>query len=62
MSRDTANFSMYSDISMRMMASSVSYMDCASALQISVLPTPVGPRKTSDAMGLVGSERPALDR
>mmetsp|Transcript_38334 Transcript_38334/g.78161 ORF Transcript_38334/g.78161 Transcript_38334/m.78161 type:complete len:217 (-) Transcript_38334:45-695(-) len=37
-------------------------MNSASALHSSVLPTPVGPRKIRDAIGLVGSLRPARDR
>mmetsp|Transcript_61997 Transcript_61997/g.140273 ORF Transcript_61997/g.140273 Transcript_61997/m.140273 type:complete len:407 (-) Transcript_61997:1317-2537(-) len=62
MSLETVCFSMYSDMSRRTMASSLSNMAAASALQISVLPTPVGPRKASEAMGLSGSLRPALER
>mmetsp|Transcript_57251 Transcript_57251/g.78062 ORF Transcript_57251/g.78062 Transcript_57251/m.78062 type:complete len:267 (-) Transcript_57251:1287-2087(-) len=61
MSLDTVCFSMYSDMSNRMMLSSWSNMFAARALQISVLPTPVGPRKKRDATGLVMSLSPARD-
>ena len=53
---------MYSDMSMRTMASSLSNSRLASALESSVLPTPVGPRNRKLAMGRFGSLRPALDR
>ena len=53
---------MYSLMSMRTSASSESNMTFASALQSSVLPTPVGPRKQSAAVGFVGSLSPARER
>jgi len=59
MRRCTLNFSMYSDMSMRTMARSLSNKYSASAFASSVLPTPVGPRNMNDPMGLSGSERPA---
>ena len=49
--RETENFSMYSDISMRTSALSSPNMASASALQSSVLPTPVGPRNRNEPMG-----------
>mmetsp|Transcript_17918 Transcript_17918/g.25966 ORF Transcript_17918/g.25966 Transcript_17918/m.25966 type:complete len:249 (-) Transcript_17918:10-756(-) len=52
---------MYSDISSRIIASSVSNINSLSALQSSVFPTPVGPRKMSDAIGFDGSFNPARD-
>mmetsp|Transcript_4665 Transcript_4665/g.6388 ORF Transcript_4665/g.6388 Transcript_4665/m.6388 type:complete len:222 (+) Transcript_4665:799-1464(+) len=48
-------------MSMRIIASSVSNMNSLSALQSSVFPTPVGPRKISDAIGFDGSFNPARD-
>mmetsp|Transcript_18106 Transcript_18106/g.51527 ORF Transcript_18106/g.51527 Transcript_18106/m.51527 type:complete len:270 (+) Transcript_18106:182-991(+) len=60
--RETVCFSMYSLMSMRINASSESNMNSLKALQSSVFPTPVGPRKMKDAIGLVGSFKPALDR
>ena len=62
MRRDTANFSMYSDISMRIMALSSSNRYSASARASSVLPTPVGPRKRNEPRGRLGSCRPARAR
>src|SRR5712671_4724225 len=59
MRRDTECFSMYSDMSMRMRWSSDSNRNSASALQSSVLPTPVGPRNKNDPYGRFGSPRPA---
>mmetsp|Transcript_109437 Transcript_109437/g.223649 ORF Transcript_109437/g.223649 Transcript_109437/m.223649 type:complete len:221 (+) Transcript_109437:1427-2089(+) len=53
---------MYSDMSIRIIASSVSNMNSLSALQSSVFPTPVGPKKIREAMGLVGSLSPARER
>src|SRR5579872_3974304 len=53
---------MNSDMSMRTIASSVSKRNSASALQSSVLPTPVGPKNRKDPLGRRGSEpraRPA---
>ena len=62
MSLDTACFSMYSLMSIRTMASSVLKRKVASVLASSVLPTPVGPRNMKDAMGRLGSDRPARER
>mmetsp|Transcript_12279 Transcript_12279/g.26553 ORF Transcript_12279/g.26553 Transcript_12279/m.26553 type:complete len:277 (+) Transcript_12279:166-996(+) len=59
--RDTVCFSMYSLMSKRIMASSVSNMNSDRAFASSVLPTPVGPKKIMEAMGLDGSFIPALD-
>src|SRR5216110_1994704 len=50
-SRDTACFSMYSDMSMRTMLCSSSNRNSASARAVSVLPTPVGPRKMNEPIG-----------
>mmetsp|Transcript_13812 Transcript_13812/g.23553 ORF Transcript_13812/g.23553 Transcript_13812/m.23553 type:complete len:279 (-) Transcript_13812:1937-2773(-) len=58
---DTVCFSMYSLISSRIMASSVSNMNSDRAFASSVLPTPVGPRKIIEAIGFDGSFIPALD-
>ena len=57
--RATACFSMYSDMSTRIMALSSSNRYCARARTSSVLPTPVGPRKMKLPMGRLGSLRPA---
>ena len=62
MSLDTECFSMYSDMSMRTMASSLSNRKSASDLHNSVLPTPVGPRKRNEPFGLPGSDNPARAR
>lgn len=62
MRRETACFSMYSVMSMRIMASSVSKRVAARVLASSVFPTPVGPRKRKLPMGRFGSFRPALAR
>ena len=59
MRRATACFSMYSDMSMRTMAASSSKRNSARARAVSVLPTPVGPRKMKLPMGCLGSLRPA---
>mmetsp|Transcript_30558 Transcript_30558/g.85595 ORF Transcript_30558/g.85595 Transcript_30558/m.85595 type:complete len:296 (+) Transcript_30558:790-1677(+) len=59
MSRLTACFSMYSDMSTRTISFSLSNSCSANALASSVLPTPVGPRNMKEAMGLLGSARPA---
>jgi len=59
MRRATACFSMYSDMSMRTMADSSSKRNSARARAVSVLPTPVGPRKMKLPMGRLGSLRPA---
>jgi hypothetical protein len=52
---------MNSDMSMRTIDSSVSNRNSASALQSSVLPTPVGPRNRNDPFGRRGSDRPARE-
>src|SRR5438270_270851 len=62
MSRATVCFSMYSDMSSRIMARSSSNRYSASARASSVLPTPVGPRKRKLPMGRFSSPRPARDR
>ena len=59
---ETLCFSMYSLISTRTKASSVSNINSAKALANSVLPTPVGPKKIKEPMGRLGSEMPARDR
>src|ERR1700751_2463521 len=59
MRRETACFSMYSDMSMRTIASCESNMNSASARASSVLPTPVGPKKRNDPIGRLGSLSPA---
>src|SRR6266540_270994 len=46
--RATACFSMYSDMSSRTSARSSSNRNSASARAVSVLPTPVGPRKMNE--------------
>ena len=60
--RDTVNFSMYSDMSSRIMALSSPKSAWARALHSSVLPTPVGPRKRKEPMGRLGSLRPERAR
>jgi len=62
MSRDTECFSIYSLMSSRTMLSSVSNRASARALESSVLPTPVGPRKMNEPVGRAGSESPARAR
>mmetsp|Transcript_4669 Transcript_4669/g.8642 ORF Transcript_4669/g.8642 Transcript_4669/m.8642 type:complete len:227 (-) Transcript_4669:413-1093(-) len=52
---------MYSLMSKRIMASSLSNMNSLRALQSSVLPTPVGPKNIKLAIGFEGSLSPALD-
>jgi hypothetical protein len=49
---------MYSDMSMRTIACSSSNRNSASARAVSVLPTPVGPRKMNEPIGRLGSCRP----
>ena len=49
-------------MSMRINASSLSNKNSARLLHNSVLPTPVGPRKRKDPLGLDGSARPARER
>ena len=58
-SRLTANFSIYSLISIRTKESGESNIYVASNLARCVLPTPVGPRKINVPMGLSGSFSPA---
>ena len=53
---------MYSDMSMRTIASWLSNMNSASARASSVLPTPVGPRNRNVPIGRSGSWRPARER
>ena len=53
---------MYSDMSMRTIASWESNMNSASARASSVLPTPVGPRNRNVPIGRSGSLRPARER
>src|SRR5438105_550807 len=53
---------MYSDMSMRTIASWESNMNSARARASSVLPTPVGPRNRKVPIGRSGSERPARER
>ena len=55
---DTLCFSIYSDISTRIMACSLPNTASASALDSSVLPTPVGPRNRKEPMGRLGSFSP----
>src|SRR6476659_4347933 len=62
MSRATACFSMYSDMSMRTMACSSSKRNSASARAVSVFPTPVGPRHIPAPIGRFASRRPARQR
>ena len=53
---------MYSDMSMRTIASCESNMYSASARASSVLPTPVGPRNRKVPIGRSGSDSPARER
>ncbi len=53
---------MYSDMSMRIIASWESNMNSARARASSVLPTPVGPRKRKEPIGRSGSCSPARER
>ena len=59
---DTLCFSMYSDISTRIIACSLPNTASAKALESSVFPTPVGPRNRKEPIGLAGSFRPTLPR
>src|SRR5215211_2617163 len=61
-SRDTACFSMYSDMSIRTIASSSPKRNSASVRASSVLPTPDGPRKMNEPVGRFGSLSPARER
>ena len=62
MRRLTVCFSMYSDMSIRTIASSSSKRRVARARASSVFPTPVGPRNRNEPTGRLGSARPARDR
>src|SRR5215469_17916704 len=62
MSRETVCFSMYSLMSIRIIASWESNMNSARARASSVFPTPVGPRKRNVPIGRLGSCRPARER
>ncbi len=53
---------MYSDMSMRTIASSSPNRNSASVRASSVLPTPDGPRNTKEPVGRFGSFRPARER
>ena len=53
---------MYSDMSMRTIASSSPKRNSASVRASSVLPTPEGPRKMNEPVGRFGSLRPARER
>src|SRR5919206_446308 len=53
---------MYSDMSMRTIASWLSNMNSARARASSVLPTPVGPTNRNTPMGRSGSASPARER
>src|SRR3954452_9014912 len=58
-SRDTACFSMYSDMSIWIIASSSPNRNSASVRASSVFPTPDGPRKMNEPVGRFGSLIPA---
>src|ERR671933_485919 len=62
MRRATVCRSWYSDMSSRTIARSSSNMNAASARASSVLPTPVGPRKTNEPIGRFGSCSPVRAR
>ena len=57
---ETLCFSMYSDISTLIIASSEPNTDSASAFDNSVFPTPVGPKNKNEPIGLFGSFNPTL--
>ena len=57
---ETLCFSIYSDISTRIIACSLPNTASASALESSVFPTPVGPRNKKEPIGLAGSFNPTL--
>src|SRR6516165_3831505 len=61
-SRDTACFSMYSDMSIWIIASSSPKRNSASVRASSVFPTPEGPRKMNEPVGRFGSLIPARSR
>ena len=54
MSLETVCFSIYSDMSKRISASTASNISWASRLTSSVLPTPVGPTKMKDTGRFLG--------
>ena len=58
MRRDTAYFSMYSDISIRINLSSSSNRNSANALASSVFPVPVLPAKRNTPTGRLGGLTP----
>jgi len=58
----TLCFSIYSDISTRIMEFSSPKSASASALESSVLPTPVGPKNRNEPIGRFGSFKPTLPR
>ena len=62
MSLDTVCFSIYSDISSLIIAFSSPNIASARVLQSSVLPTPVGPKKMNEPIGLFGFFSPTLPR
>ena len=62
MSLDTLCFSIYSDISTRIIAFSSPNNASASALESSVFPTPVGPKNIKEPIGLFGSFNPTRPR
>ena len=62
MSRLTVCFSMYSDMSSWIRASSSPNKNSASDLAVSVFPTPDGPRKMNEPEGRLGSLSPARVR
>ena len=59
---ETLCFSMYSDISTRIIAFSVPNIASESALESSVFPTPVGPRNRNEPIGRFGSLSPTRPR
>ena len=59
---ETLCFSIYSDISTRIIALSSPNIASASALDISVFPTPVGPKNRKDPIGLPASFKPTRPR
>ena len=60
--RETEFFSIYSDISRRIIQSSEPNSSSASALHSSVFPTPVGPKNKKEAQGRLGSFKPTRER
>ena len=59
---DTLCFSIYSDISTRIIAFSVPNTASANAFDNSVFPTPVGPRNRKEPIGRFGSFNPTRPR